>query len=140
MKLAFDRASWRSWLQIESFSVPEVQTRLRASMGMCPSHAPIITAPRPNRSNARAVTGARADAASIGVERDSGALAASPTTAVAAVNALAAIAALAHVLDLSRLTASLIADASIPWGDACPRALIGVLGSGSARSRGPRTV
>ena len=31
--------SFFSWLQIESFSVPEVQARLRASMGMCPAHS-----------------------------------------------------------------------------------------------------
>ncbi len=31
--------SYFSWLQIESFSVAEVQARLRASMGMCPVHS-----------------------------------------------------------------------------------------------------
>lgn len=31
--------SFFSWLQIESFSVAEVQARLRASMGMCPVHS-----------------------------------------------------------------------------------------------------
>src|SRR6202012_530230 len=31
--------SFFSWLQIESFSVAEVQSRLRASSGMCPIHS-----------------------------------------------------------------------------------------------------